>query len=587
MNPRLQLKNLLVLLAIIVAGPLWGQVPQYTTPNPTSTGSNAFPFNTTTNKKTQFIYKPGDIVSAPGGLIDTIWFRNNNTASGTSAGPGTYSNLQIRLGQTTNQTFQGTGGLDFYPPSSLTTVINSPSYTINQTAPSGAWYYIPLPTPFPFDPTQTLIVDVEMDNRTSSSGFQSATFNVQAAPNHQRLTSTTNGAAQGSASGILSDFGISVAPLVGLEAAALRISSPVAPLTGGTVTPVTFDFQNRGTTNLVSATVGYQLNNNAPVIETWSGNLGGFVSTTHTFATTLTLPASGSFTLKTWVTNANGVGDANSSNDTITRTFCIALAGGTYTIGGPSGNFASISDAVNTMNNCGINGAVVFNIVPGTYYGSFNLPTVAGSSPINTITFASATGLPADVTIIQDTATTAANRSQFTFGVAGKVTISGITFTRTVVPGVLGGCINFGNTTQGEVLNCVFNDLVESTSSVNVGILMAGSNGLITGNTFSGFYHGVQLNGPATTLFSSLNQVLSNSFTRYTYRAIYALNQSDVSITGNTISNFVGTSTAGAGIWTANTYNASVSGNRILGDMAASGIVISNANADTTNIRHS
>ena len=571
------------MLAITAAAPVLSQVPQYTTPNPTSTGSNAFPFNTTTNKKTQFIYKPGDIVSAPGGLIDTIWFRNNNTASGTSAGPGTYSNLQIRLGQTTNLTFQGTGGLDFYPPSSLTTVINSPSYTINQTAPSGAWYYIPLPTPFPFDPTQTLIVDVEMDNRTSSSGFQSATYNVQSAPNHQRLTSTTNGAAQGSASAILSDFGISVAPLVGLEAAALRINSPVAPLTGGTITPVTFDFQNRGTTNLVSATVGYQINNNTPVIETWSGNLGGFVTASHTFATSLTLPASGSFTLKTWVTNANGVGDANSSNDTITRTFCIALAGGAYTIGGPSGNFASISDAVNTINNCGINGAVVFNIAPGTYYGSFNMPTVAGSSPINTITFTSATGLPTDVTIIHDTATTAANRSQFTFGVPGKVTISGITFTRTVVPGVQAGCINFGNATQGEVLNCIFNDLVESTSSVNVGILMAGSNGLITGNTFSGFYHGVLLNGPATTLFSSLNQVLSNTFTRYTYRAIYALNQSDVSITGNTISNFVGTSTAGAGIWTANTYNASVSGNRILGDMSASGIVISNANADTTN----
>ena len=91
MNPLLQLKSLLVLLAITVAVPVLSQVPQYTTPNPTSTGSNAFPFNTTTNKKTQFIYKPGDIVAAPGGLIDTIWFRNNNTATGTSAGPGTYS----------------------------------------------------------------------------------------------------------------------------------------------------------------------------------------------------------------------------------------------------------------------------------------------------------------------------------------------------------------------------------------------------------------------------------------------------------------------------------------------------------------
>jgi hypothetical protein len=576
---------LLAVMVMALPNTLLAQTPPYSTNTAVSTGSNAFPFNSTTNKKTQYLYRPGDLGTVPGGLIDTLWFRNNNTASGTSAGPGTYSNLQIRLGQFTSTVFPGAGGLDFYTPAQLTTVISSPSYTINQTAPAGAWYYIPLPTPFSYDPAQTLVVDVEMDNRTSSSGFQAATASVGSAPNHQRLTSSTNGATTGSASSILADLGISIAPLLGLDAAAQAILSPVAPLSPGLSTQVTINVQNRGSNNLVSATVGYQLDNNPPVIETWSGNLSGFVIAQHTFALPITVPTTQTFNLKVWVTNANGLGpDLNVTNDTLNRSFCIALPGGTYTIGGPTANFATITDAVNIMNCGGIGGAVTFNINPGTYIGSYNIPNLPGASPSSTITFNSATGLASDVILIQDT-TTAGNRINFNIAHTARVSFQNLTFRRTIAVTTQAGILSYGNNSGGDVIGCRFEDLTVANSTFNIGVLYNGRGGLIINNSFTGFYYGVFLNGANSNPFVDLNQVVANTFTNYVYRAIYALNQLNPIISNNDISNFIGTSTIGSGIWVANAYSLQLNDNLIDGDMSGYAILLSNLNADTTSVQ--
>jgi len=571
---------MLVVLGIFMfLGHLSAQVPPHGTFSTTSTSSNAFPFNSTTNKKTQFLYKPGDMGTVPGGLIDTLWFRNNNTASGTAAGPGTYSNLQIRLGQFTSTVFPGAGGLDFYTPAQLTTVINSPSYTINMTAPNGGWYYIPLPTPFPYDPSQTLVVDVEMDNRTSASGFQSATFNVAAAPAHQRLTSTTNGATSGSSSGILSDFGVSIAPLLGLDAAALRFNSPVAPLTAAQVLPVIIDIQNRGTSNLTTATVGYQIDNNPPVIETWTGNLAGFVSATHTFATSLTVPNLPTFTLRAWVVNANGLGpDLNTTNDTIRRTFCLAMPAGTYNIGGATPDFVTLQDAFDRAMCGGIAGPVIFSVAPGTYRGAHNLANVIGAGTAS-ITISSAQG-PAGTILANDTG--AVNQTLLTISNTPNVSVSGMRFLRTAAPTVLAHMVNVSGGTGCTFVTNEFVDLSQSTATTNSGILMTGNNHQVISNSFNGFYTPVSLNSTATTVFENQNMVLNNTFTNYIYRAITLQNQSLALVSGNNISNFVGASTAGAGISIINAYALTIESNRITGPMSGFGIITSNLNADTT-----
>lgn len=62
---------------------------------------------------------------------------------------------------------------------------------------------------------------------------------------------------------------------------------------------------------------------------------------------------------------------------------------GNYSIG-PVGYYATITSAVDSLVAKGVSGPVVFNIESGTYNGYLNIPQIAGSSTVNTITFQSA-----------------------------------------------------------------------------------------------------------------------------------------------------------------------------------------------------
>ncbi len=62
---------------------------------------------------------------------------------------------------------------------------------------------------------------------------------------------------------------------------------------------------------------------------------------------------------------------------------------GTYTIGGNSPDYLTISDATTALTNLGISGPVVFNLRNGIYSEQILLTQIAGNSSINTITFQS------------------------------------------------------------------------------------------------------------------------------------------------------------------------------------------------------
>ena len=79
-------------------------------------------------------------------------------------------------------------------------------------------------------------------------------------------------------------------------------------------------------------------------------------------------------------------------------TFCTDCASGplsgTYTIGGTPGstNFPTLDSAVVTLNGCGINGPVIFNMQGGTH-GAIEIESINGSSATNTITFNGSAGM--------------------------------------------------------------------------------------------------------------------------------------------------------------------------------------------------
>jgi len=65
---------------------------------------------------------------------------------------------------------------------------------------------------------------------------------------------------------------------------------------------------------------------------------------------------------------------------------------GTYTIGGGTANFSTITAAIDSLVANGICGPVVFSMANGTYNEEVTIPAITGSSATNTITFKGANG---------------------------------------------------------------------------------------------------------------------------------------------------------------------------------------------------
>src|SRR5690606_22350966 len=118
-----------LLLMFISLAEVWGQTtPAYFKAG--GTGSNSFPFSTTSVKRSQHLYLPGDLPGAFSGNIIRIYFRASSNSSSS-----TFSDFVIRMGQTPNNVFPGTGGLDFF--TSLTPVLTAASYTIAGSVTDG------------------------------------------------------------------------------------------------------------------------------------------------------------------------------------------------------------------------------------------------------------------------------------------------------------------------------------------------------------------------------------------------------------------------------------------------------------------
>ena len=81
-------------------------------------------------------------------------------------------------------------------------------------------------------------------------------------------------------------------------------------------------------------------------------------------------------------------GDSITSNDTMSTSFVVRFCGGTYVIAADStGDFLSFGHAMNTMNDVGIDGPVVFNVMNGEYVEQVRLENVFGSTQSNSISF--------------------------------------------------------------------------------------------------------------------------------------------------------------------------------------------------------
>jgi subtilisin family serine protease len=136
-----------------------GQEPQHYNFN-TGGAGNTFPWNVTAGKRIQWIILPGDFSQpspAPQGRINTLYFRIS------TAGSGTYTNVEIKMGQTPITALPPG---DWYSGPMQTVYTRA---TVDYSAAAGEWLSIPLDAPFAYDPTQSLVVDVTQCARVGTN----------------------------------------------------------------------------------------------------------------------------------------------------------------------------------------------------------------------------------------------------------------------------------------------------------------------------------------------------------------------------------------------------------------------------------
>ncbi|MCX6290694.1 MAG: T9SS type A sorting domain-containing protein [Bacteroidetes bacterium] len=152
--------------------------------------------------KSQCIFLPSDLTNAASGNIVTLYYKYGSSSNTLDQ---TLTNFTIKMGQTASTSFVG----DTVFFTGLTTVLNEPSYTILGGV-TGTWFAINLTTPFSYNATQTLIIQLTMD-AVSVTGW--GTYGTSNTPVKKVISPNVNATAGSPTSSTWQDMGFDLAPV--------------------------------------------------------------------------------------------------------------------------------------------------------------------------------------------------------------------------------------------------------------------------------------------------------------------------------------------------------------------------------------
>lgn len=243
------------------------------------------------------------------------------------------------------------------------------------------------------------------------------------------------------------------------------------------VYPVSVRISNHGINPLNTVRIKWKVNNIVQPSVNWSGNLSFNDTSASIFLGNYDFAlATNNITI--WTEAPNGVADNNVSNDTINANYAPKRLGGTYTIGGASPNYTSLSAAFSAL-YAGLCGDVTFKIRNGTHTITAWTWEIADSLlKEHKIIFESESGDSSKVTIEGSWDSYGFLR----FRGLRNVTFSKLTFKNTTGPTIL-TCINGAKNIRFQ--NCVLRAPLNSTSEIR---------GLIECNDQSGFDSIIVLN---------------------------------------------------------------------------------------------
>lgn len=221
------------------------------------------------------------------------------------------------------------------------------------------------------------------------------------------------------------------------------------------------------------------------------------------------------------------------------------LAAGDYTINNalPTGgtNFQSFADAM-AASECGVSGAVTFNVAPGSgpYAERLILNNISGTSASNRITF------NGNGSTLSFGSNDGNNRSVVQLNGADFVTIKNLNIDAT--GGTFGWGIHVTNQADNDsIVNCTVTTDVISTLSNFAGIVISGSNSsattsgnnannlVVQGNTIYGGYYGIINYGNSTLPGTDNVKIVNNSVNDFYFYGIYTAYSTNARISNNAV----------------------------------------------------
>ncbi|MCB9232265.1 MAG: right-handed parallel beta-helix repeat-containing protein [Bacteroidia bacterium] len=289
--------------------------------------------------------------------------------------------------------------------------------------------------------------------------------------------------------------------------------------------------KNFGSAALTSATINWSVNGTPQTPFSWTGSLAQGASEGPFSIGFFNFGLGAPYTILVWSSNPNGSPDGLSFNDSLSINTTYQALSGTFTIGGTTPDFITINNAVTALIQGGVCGPVVFNIRNGIYNEQISIPTIAGVSPTNTITFQSQS---LDSSLVTMSFAPGAG----TNWVVQLNGVSYVTFRKMSIKSIgssYATVINLGTGSN----NCAFrNNLLESSvttsTSSNLAVILdaaSGANNLVLeNNRIKNGSYGMYFNGPTGL------QVMKNDFVDQYYMGMYLTYDNSMVVTENNIS---------------------------------------------------
>ncbi len=219
-----------------------------------------------------------------------------------------------------------------------------------------------------------------------------------------------------------------------------------------------------------------------------------------------------------------------------------AQISGTKVIGSAPSDYATFSAAVSVLNSVGVNGAVVFQVKPGTYNEKIWINKIPGVSATNTVSFESQTNDSTSVTLTYSPVSYSDNYTVYMYD-ADYITFSYLTLASggssyaNVV--VIDSSSDHNTFTHNKIQGYLTSQVSTNQALIYSSGFSEHYNSFTNNNFFQGSY-GLYYYGTSTKEIGTV--ISNNDFIEQYYSGIYLSNQNAALVTGNYIYSSSGTS---------------------------------------------